>query len=99
MSGIISRRSLLAGAGCAAAGTLVARLVSAAEAQQAAAPQAAPSLALTMVFMNEAKAKLDSDRYIKSHVPLLRKIYGDSVERIEFRTAQAPGPGMPPSAI
>lgn len=99
MSGILSRRSLLAGAGYAAAGTWAARIVSIAEAEEAAQPKPAASLCLTMVFMNEPKSKMDGDRFSKTHLPLLRKIYGDSVERIELRTAQASSPGMPPSPV
>jgi hypothetical protein len=93
MSGTLSRRSLLAGAGYAAAGTLVAQVISAAEASQAA------SLCMNMIFMNDQKAKLDPERFTRTHVPLLRKVYGDTVERIEFRYAQSPSQGMPPSPI
>ncbi len=100
MSAILTRRSLLTGASYAAAGAaLAARLVSLAEAEEAVQPQVAPALSLNMVFLNDQKAKFDQDRYIKKHLPLLRKIYGTSVERIELRTAQSPSPGMPPSAI
>ncbi|MEJ0100642.1 MAG: hypothetical protein WDO12_13345 [Pseudomonadota bacterium] len=52
-----------------------------------------------MIFLNDSKAKLDQDRFIKKHLPLLRRVYGSSVERIELRTAQASSPGMPPSPI
>ncbi|HTQ35574.1 MAG TPA: hypothetical protein VMH77_00945, partial [Steroidobacteraceae bacterium] len=62
-------------------------------------PAAAPSLCLTMVFQNTAKSRIDADRYASKHLPLLRKIYGDSVERIELRTTQASAPGMPPSPV
>src|SRR5262245_3714480 len=100
MSAILTRRSLLAAAGQAAAGTMLATaLVPVAGAEEAAQPQAAPSLCLSMVFLNDAKAKFDADRYTRKHLPLLRKIYGNSVERIELRTAQAASPGMPPSPL
>ena len=101
MSGTLSRRSVLAGAGYAAAtGALATPLLSLAEAQEAVpSGAAAPSLCLTMVFPNVPKAKLDQDRYISKHLPLLRRIYGDSVGRMELRTAQASLPGLPPASV
>jgi len=102
MSGILTRRSLLAGAGFTAAyGTLAARMLSLAEAQEAQPAAAAPKLSLNMIFPNPAKAKIDDKRVIKKHLPLLRQVYGDSVERIEFRTVQSPtaNSGLPPSSM
>jgi len=106
MSEILTRRSLLAGAGYVAAGTtLASRILSIAEAEEAApsgAPQGqagAPMLCMTMVFPNVAKSKFNQDRYVSKHLPLLRKVYGDSVARIELRMAQASPPGLPPASV
>ncbi len=98
MSGNLTRRSLLASAGYATAyGTLAARLLSIAEAQQAPA-KASPVLSLNMVFPSLPKAKVDEKLYINKHMLFLRDAYGDSVDRIEFRTSQSPTPGMPPGS-
>jgi hypothetical protein len=40
-----------------------------------------------MIFEDGPKVKFDSAKYVKNHLPLLRDVYGDSVERIELRTA------------
>ena len=58
MSGTVSKRSLLAGAGCAAAGSLVARLISAAEAQQATQPQTASTF--TTIFPQFAELRVQA---------------------------------------
>jgi hypothetical protein len=100
MSGILTRRSLLAGAGYAAAfGTLAVRLLSVAEAQQAQPQSALNSLSMTMVFPQVKKAKIDEKRYVEEHLPLLRSVYGDSAERIEFRVGQPARSGMPPTSV
>jgi hypothetical protein len=89
MKAKISRRSLLAGVGCAAAGSAVGQLLSVARAQEAARAQQgqAGGICLTMIFEDGPKVKFDSGKYVKNHLPLLREVYGDTVERIELRTA------------
>jgi len=100
MSGFLTRRSLLAGAGYATAyGSLGAQLLSLAEAQEAKPAAAAPQLVLNMIFPNAAKAKIDEKKYVKNHMPLLRKAYGDSVDRIEFRTLYGTPPGISASTL
>lgn len=99
MNGSLTRRSLLAGAGSAAAcGALASRLISLAEAQEAPAG-AAPQLVLDMIFPNVAKAKIDEKKYVKKHMPLLREIYGNSVDRIEFRTLVGPPTGISAASV
>jgi hypothetical protein len=100
MSRNLTRRSLLVGAGYVAAyGTLATRLPSLAEAQQAQPTAAGPALCMSMLFPNDPKAKIDEKLFINKHMPMLRGIYGDSVERIEFRTSQSPTSGMPPASL
>lgn len=99
MTEIISRRGLLAGIGyTAACGSLASQLVAAARAGEAAAP-ASPEIIMSMVFMGGAKSKLDIKRYTTKHLPLLRKTYGDSVSRIEFRQCNATARGVPSDVI
>lgn len=91
---IFSRRSLLAGAGYAIAGTTAGQmLLSVARAQEAA--PASSGLCMTMMFMAGSRAKLEADKYAKKHLPLLREVYGDSVERIELRTSTGSAMGVP----
>lgn len=100
MARILTRRSLLAGAGYSAAcGALASRMLSLAEAAEAGPAAAAPKLVLNMIFPNAAKAKIDQKKYVKNHMPLLRKVYGDSVERIEFRTLHGTPPGIEASTL
>jgi hypothetical protein len=94
MKGTVSRRSVLAGAGYALAGTTAGQLIAAAQAQEAAQAEIG-SICLTMLFESGAKAKFESDKYVKRHLPLLKEVYGDSVGRIEVRTANAATMGIP----
>lgn len=89
MKSNLSRRSVLAGAGYVAVGSAVGQLLSVARAQEAA--QARPGqpggVCLSMVFEDGNKVKFDTENYVKNHLPLLREVYGDSVERIEVHAA------------
>ena len=97
----ITRRSILASAGSVAVcGSVASRLLSAAlaaEAQQSGTPEA--NISLSMVFMAGRKAKFESRKYISDHMPLLRRIYGDSVERIELRTTAVGLQGVPAQTL
>lgn len=94
---MVSRRALLSGAGYAVIGaSATANLLSVARAQEAAQPATqAASVCLSMVFMAGPRAKFDGNKYRKNHLPLLRRLYGDSVERIELRTAAGSFQGVP----
>ncbi|MEY2854927.1 MAG: hypothetical protein RL030_2059 [Pseudomonadota bacterium] len=58
-------------------------------------------LCLSMVYMNGKDVKFNSERYREVHLPLLKRALGDSIERIELRTAPRPqrDSPMPPSPI
>lgn len=100
MNGSISRRSLLAGAGCAIAGTAAGQMLAAvAHAQDAPAAPGGAALCMTMQFTAGAKSRFEIDKYIKKHLPLLKEVYGDSVERIEVRTSKGSAQGVPPSIL
>lgn len=65
---------------------------------QEPAATAAPGtggLCMTMLFPNDAKAKFDAARYASKHLPLLKDVYGDSIERIELRTSTGSTQGVP----
>jgi hypothetical protein len=86
MSRVITRRGLLSGAGHAAAfGILAAALP-----RQAAAQDADESaILLSLLYPNPKDAKFDSDYYRDKVIPLLRALYGDSIERIELCETRA----------
>jgi hypothetical protein len=84
MTSSISRRALLAGSGSLGVAGLLRAIPAWA---QAAAPASIPPVCLTMYYMAGNDAKFDRMQYRESHVPLLRQIYGDSLDRIELRTA------------
>ncbi len=99
MNSLWTRRSLLAGAGYAAAcGSMMAQWLSVARAAEAA-PAGDAAICLSMIYLHNRKQKFDA-RYFKSnHLPLLKRIYGDSVEHIELRVADKPAKGMPEQPI
>jgi hypothetical protein len=86
MEARISRRLLLTGTGCAAAGSLVGQLLSVARAQEATqARQGQPGgVCMSMVFDDGLKLKFDQDYYVRNHLPMLHEVFGDCVERIEL---------------
>lgn len=54
---------------------------------------------MTMQFLSDAKAKFDAGKYAARHLPLLRSVYGEAVERIELRTPATSANGVPPSML
>jgi hypothetical protein len=85
--GDLSRRDVLRGAGGAAVLGMMAALTRRSAAAEAASSESA--LCLSMLFPG-GKGKFEADRYRDKHLPLIRGIYGDSVERIELRVAPPP---------
>jgi len=77
------RRTLLRGIGHAAAfGSLAAALP---EYAAAVEDKGDAGVCLSMFYPNSANAAFDTDAWSTRHLPLLRGICGDSVERIELR--------------
>jgi hypothetical protein len=75
---------MLANAGYAAAfGSMAGQLLSVARAAEDAGESA---VCASMAFANSPKAKFDVKYYRDKHLPMLKSIYGNSVERIELRT-------------
>jgi hypothetical protein len=83
---VLTRRQVLSGAGGVAALGLLAGSRRAAAAEASATESA---LCLSMLYPG-GKGKFDADRYRDKHLPLIRGIYGDSVDRIELRVAPPP---------
>lgn len=93
----VSRRSVLSGIG--ATGALAGLVSMARAAETAAAGGSDASVCMSMLFLAGQKARFDSKKYISRHLPLLRRILGDSVERIELRTVAAGGQGFPAQVL
>jgi hypothetical protein len=56
-------------------------------AQVASAADSGSSVSLTMTYPNSKGLKFDGEYFRDKHLPLLRNVYGDSLERIELRLA------------
>jgi EthD domain len=54
-------------------------------AQAAEAAGTGASISLSMTYPNSKELKFDGDYFRDKHLPLLRRVYGDSLERIELR--------------
>jgi hypothetical protein len=87
MKAMKSRRSMLAGAGHVAAASMLGQWLPAARAGEAVQAQQgqAGGICMTMLFEQNPRAEFDHEKYAANHMPLLREVYGDSVERIELR--------------
>lgn len=90
MSSLVARRTVILGAGHAAAlGSLAAIVPRAARAGEAAAPQ---RVCLTMLYPSGEGLSFDADAFKTRHLPLLKSSYGAAVERVELRTPPPPPP-------
>jgi hypothetical protein len=85
----VSRRAVLRGAGSTVIGSAVGQLLSVARAEEAvqARQDQSGGICLSMIFDDGTKVKFDTEKYVNNHLPLLRDVYGDSVERIEVHAA------------
>jgi hypothetical protein len=64
-----------------------------------AAVQASDESSVCLSMIYGKAARFESDRFRDKHLPLLRQIYGDCLERIEMRHAPKPGKDVPPAPI
>lgn len=92
MNRSITRRDLLRGIGHAAAfGTLAAALPRFVASQEAGiqGDTRQANICLSMIYLNTAakQVKFDADRWRDGHLPMLKNVYGDSIERAELRVA------------
>jgi hypothetical protein len=99
MKGGVSRRSVLAATCHALAGTAAGQMLAGLARAQDAASRPPAALSMTVLFPGGGRAKFDADKYVRKHLPLLKEIYGGSVERIEVRTAASSSTGMPPAML
>jgi hypothetical protein len=86
MNNSISRRNLLAGAGCLGTAGLMRVLPAWAQAAAAGSPAGAPQICLSNYYLSGEGAKFDRIQYRNKHVALLRSLFGDTLDRIELRS-------------
>ncbi|WP_428096443.1 EthD family reductase [Candidatus Rariloculus sp.] len=93
----LNRRSVLTGAGKAAA---AAAAVGATLSTSAlAADSVVGQYCMTIVYENGPDVRFDFDYYENTHMPLIMRLYGDSISRFELRRGQPGADGSPPPFI
>ena len=93
-----TRREVLAAAGKVAAIGMTAG-VAAAASTPAAAQGAAGEECMTIVYRYAPDARFDFDYYESTHMPLIMRLYGDSIRRFELRRGQPGADGAPPAYL
>jgi len=91
------RRALLLHAGKAAAAGVVATL--GASGSDANAQGSAGEECMTIVYQNGDDVRFDFDYYEKTHMPLIMRLYGDSIARFELRRGQPAADGAKPPYV
>jgi uncharacterized protein (TIGR02118 family) len=89
-----TRREVLSGAGKAAIGA--AAVVAATTSTPAAAQGAVGEECMTIVYRYDPDARFDFDYYETTHMPLIMRLYGDSIRRFELRRGLPGADGEPP---
>ena len=94
----IDRRSVLLGAGKAAAAGVVAA-IGTGTAGTAHAEGSVGQECMTIVYENKPGVRFDFDYYVSTHMPRIMKAYGKSISRFELRRGQPGADGMPPPYV
>ena len=93
-----TRRDMLLAAGKAAAvGATAGAAISASS--SAAAQGVVGQECMTIVYRYAPDVRFDFDYYESTHMPLIMRLYGDSISRFELRRGQAGADGSPPPYV
>ncbi len=93
----VDRRTLLTGAGKAA---VIGAAVGAALTNGAnAADSVVGQYCMTIVYENGPDVTFDFDYYENTHMPLIMRLYGESISRFELRRGQPGADGSPPPYV
>ncbi len=94
----MSRRDVLTSTGKTAAIAAVAASAGVASRQAAAAESVVGQECMTIVYHYGPDVRFDFDYYENTHMPLIMRLYGDSISRFELRRGPPPGPdgALPP---
>jgi uncharacterized protein (TIGR02118 family) len=93
------RRSLLLGAGTAAAAGVETTLVAALGNPAQAAESTVGQQCMTIVYENGPDIRFDFEYYKTTHMPLIMRLYGSSISRFELRQGLPGADGTPPRYI
>lgn len=93
------RRSLIVGAGRAAAAGIAATVVGGAASTANAADSTVGQECMTIVYENGPDVRFDFDYYEKTHMPLIMRAYGSSISRFELRRGLANADGSAPPYV
>ena len=91
----VDRRSVLLGAGTAAAAGVVAAF----GASQAEAQGRTDQECMTIVYQNAADVRFNFDYYVSTHMPLIMRLYGKAISRFELRRGQPGADGAAPPYV
>jgi uncharacterized protein (TIGR02118 family) len=91
----IDRRSVLLGAGTAAAAGVVAAFGT----QPAQAQGRVDQECMTIVYQSGADVRFDFDYYVNTHMPRIMNLYGKSISRFELRRGQPAADGAAPPYV
>ena len=80
----VDRRTVLLGAGTAAAAGVVAAFGTSAAQAQGRVDQEC----MTIVYQNGPDVRFNFDYYVNTHMPLIMRLYGKSISRFELRRGQ-----------
>jgi uncharacterized protein (TIGR02118 family) len=94
-----TRREVLAAAGKAAALGATAGMAAVAAAPAAAAESMVGQECMTITYRYTPDARFDFTYYESTHMPLIMRLYGDSISRFELRRGQPGADGAPPPYI
>jgi uncharacterized protein (TIGR02118 family) len=94
-----NRREILAAAGKATAMGVTASVAGAAATTARAAESVVGQECMTITYRNAPDARFDFDYYENTHMPLIMRLYGDSISRFELRLGQPAADGTPPPYI
>lgn len=94
----VSRREILGDAGKVACVAIGAGLVTGAE-DVKAAESVVGQECMTIVYENGPDARFDFDYYENTHMPLIMRLYGESISRFELRRGLPDANGTPPPYI
>jgi uncharacterized protein (TIGR02118 family) len=94
----IDRRSVILGAGKAATVGVAATLGTGVT-SRAAAQGASGQECMTIVYQNGDNVRFDFDYYERTHMPLIMRLYGESISRFELRRGQPGADGAKPPYV
>ena len=94
----VDRRSVLLGAGTAAAAGVVATF-GALTPSTANAEGTVGQECMSIMYPNSPDVHFDFDYYVSKHMPLIMKLYGKSIARFELRRGLPGADGAPPPFV